>query len=51
MLRTFNMGVGLIVVCASRDADRILGGLREGGERGAFRLGVIVPGDRRVSYS
>jgi phosphoribosylformylglycinamidine cyclo-ligase len=51
MFRAFNMGVGLIVVCGSRDADGILARLHHAGEGGAFQLGVIVPGDRRVSYS
>ena len=51
MLRAFNMGVGLIIVCAESDADRVMSSLREHGEPSAFRLGSVVPGDRTVAYS
>ena len=43
MLRAFNMGVGLIVVCAAADADRVLSSLREHGEPAAFRIGSVDP--------
>jgi phosphoribosylformylglycinamidine cyclo-ligase len=43
MLRTFNMGVGLILVVAAADADGVLGGLRGAGESPAV-IGEIVPG-------
>ena len=49
MFRAFNMGVGLIVVCAEPDADRLLSSLREHGEPAAFRIGSVVPGDRNVT--
>ena len=42
MFRAFNMGVGLIAVCAAGDADRALSTLREAGEA-AWILGEIVP--------
>jgi phosphoribosylformylglycinamidine cyclo-ligase len=41
MLRAFNMGVGLVLVCAARDADRVIGSLRANGES-AWVLGDIV---------
>jgi phosphoribosylformylglycinamidine cyclo-ligase len=50
MFRTFNMGVGLIVVCASADADGVVRQLAEAGEPGAYRIGSIVPGPRTVTY-
>ena len=42
MLRTFNMGVGLILVAAAGDADALLGALRAGGESGARAIGRIA---------
>ena len=40
MFRTFNMGVGMVIVVAPEQAEAVLGaGL------GAFRLGDIAPGD------
>jgi phosphoribosylformylglycinamidine cyclo-ligase len=50
MLRTFNMGIGLIVVCAARDESRLLSLLRASGEPGAVRLGEIRPGPPGVVY-
>jgi phosphoribosylformylglycinamidine cyclo-ligase len=44
MLRTFNMGIGLIVACAERDAETVLAQLASAGEPGAVRIGVIAPG-------
>jgi phosphoribosylformylglycinamidine cyclo-ligase len=42
MLRTFNMGLGLILVVAPADADRVIGALRGGGEPDARAVGVIA---------
>ncbi len=50
MLRTFNMGVGLVVVCGAADADRVLADLAGAAESKAWRLGSVVAGDRRVTY-
>ena len=44
MLRTFNMGIGLIVACAERDAESVLAQLASAGEPGAKRMGVITAG-------
>ncbi len=41
MFRAFNMGVGLILVCAGSDADTLVGALRDAGEP-AWRLGHVV---------
>jgi phosphoribosylformylglycinamidine cyclo-ligase len=46
MFRAFNMGVGLVIVCAAAEAERVLS--VAGTE--AFRLGSIVAGDRTVRY-
>jgi phosphoribosylformylglycinamidine cyclo-ligase len=50
LMRTFNMGIGLIVVVAPADLDRTLGALRAAGETGARVIGETEPGDRRVRY-
>jgi phosphoribosylformylglycinamidine cyclo-ligase len=41
MFRTFNMGVGLICVCARESAERVLDQLRDAGEH-AWRLGEVT---------
>jgi phosphoribosylformylglycinamidine cyclo-ligase len=50
MFRVFNMGIGLVVVCAERDSDRVIQALTGGGEAKAVRLGTVVAGDRAVHY-
>ena len=50
MFRAFNMGVGLVIVCPSRDAERVINMLMRGGEPNAFRLGFVVAGERSVQY-
>ncbi|HMD33427.1 MAG TPA: phosphoribosylformylglycinamidine cyclo-ligase [Vicinamibacterales bacterium] len=50
MFRVFNMGVGLVIVCAAPDADAVFAALERGGERPA-RLGAVVPGPKRVTYA
>jgi len=54
MLRTFNMGVGLILVVAPADADRVIAALAAAGERDARVMGAIVPSafsEPRVRYA
>lgn len=50
MLRAFNMGVGLIVVCAARDAQVLLDRLASAGETAAVVIGEVETGDRIVRY-
>jgi phosphoribosylformylglycinamidine cyclo-ligase len=50
MFRAFNMGVGIVIVCASAEAQRVLNMVALAGEPAAFRLGVVVSGDRAVRY-
>jgi phosphoribosylformylglycinamidine cyclo-ligase len=50
MYRTFNMGIGLVVACAARDADRVLEAVRRTGEPGAVRIGRVVAGEPEVRY-
>jgi phosphoribosylformylglycinamidine cyclo-ligase len=49
MRRAFNMGVGLVIVCAARDAERVITLASAAGSE-PFRLGVVVAGDRAVRY-
>ena len=51
MLRTFNMGIGLILAVAANDAFSVLNDLRAGGETGAATIGVVRSGDGGVVYS
>jgi phosphoribosylformylglycinamidine cyclo-ligase len=51
MLRTFNMGIGLIVVCAPQDEAQVLRALAEAGEPGAVRIGEVHAGGRGVEYT
>jgi len=50
MYRTFNMGIGLVVACTAREADRVMSSLARAGEAGARRMGVVVSGERAVRY-
>ena len=52
MLRTFNCGIGMIVVCAETDHPAVTKALREQGEE-AILFGRLVPDDGdspRVRY-
>ena len=51
MFRAFNMGIGLIVACASEDADRAIALVEAAGEPAPPRIGTIVSGDRGVTYT
>ncbi|MBI3399910.1 MAG: phosphoribosylformylglycinamidine cyclo-ligase [Acidobacteria bacterium] len=50
MFRAFNMGIGMIVACATRDADRVIADLARAGEPGATRIGRVISGNRDVTY-
>jgi phosphoribosylformylglycinamidine cyclo-ligase len=50
MFRAFNMGIGLIVACASSDADHVVAALNRSGDTRALRIGRVVRGDRTVRY-
>ncbi|MGH9160272.1 MAG: phosphoribosylformylglycinamidine cyclo-ligase, partial [Vicinamibacteraceae bacterium] len=50
MYRTFNMGIGLILVCGEANAASLVAQLRERGEPNARVIGRVVPGARIVVY-
>jgi phosphoribosylformylglycinamidine cyclo-ligase len=51
MFRTFNMGVGLIIVCSPRVADRVVNTLARHGEPNACRLGFVIAGSGSIRYT
>ena len=51
MLRTFNMGIGLIVVCGAADERRVVDELAASGEPSARRIGEIRAGGSGVRYA
>ncbi len=51
MYRTFNMGVGLAIICGRADAPGVLATLISSGEVGAARIGEIRAGDPGVEYA
>jgi phosphoribosylformylglycinamidine cyclo-ligase len=50
MLRTFNMGIGLIVACGADSAGTLLAELEKAGEAHAVRVGRVVAGGEGVRY-
>ena len=51
MFRTFNMGIGMVLVCERVAAPQLLAALAEAGEAGAIPIGAIRPGTPGVTYS
>ena len=49
--RTFNMGVGFVIVCAPQESGALLARLRERGEPGAAVIGRVTAGDGAVRYA
>jgi phosphoribosylformylglycinamidine cyclo-ligase len=47
MFRTFNMGVGMVIVCAPNDLDPIKYNFKERGEN-CYIIGEVVEGNREV---
>ena len=49
MYRTFNMGIGMVIVSAPENVDQIRAELRHSGE--VFEIGRVIMGDREVAFS
>jgi phosphoribosylformylglycinamidine cyclo-ligase len=49
MRRTFNLGIGMVALVPPAKLAAFEGSLQARGER-SFRIGEVVPGDRRVRY-
>jgi phosphoribosylformylglycinamidine cyclo-ligase len=50
MMRTFNMGIGMVLVVPHKKFKKVQGLLDRAGERG-YTIGRIVKGERKVQYS
>jgi phosphoribosylformylglycinamidine cyclo-ligase len=50
MLRTFNMGIGMLLVIPSKKFKKAQSVLDRAGEK-AYTVGRIVKGDRKVMYT
>jgi phosphoribosylformylglycinamidine cyclo-ligase len=50
MFRAFNMGIGLVVICAEADAHRAIAALTTHGEQPSV-IGRVTSGSREVRYS
>ena len=49
-VRTFNMGIGLVVFCAPEERDGLLAWFRQRGESGAAVIGRVTAGEGGVRY-
>jgi phosphoribosylformylglycinamidine cyclo-ligase len=47
MFRTFNMGVGMVIVCAESDKEAIVSHVENAGEK-CFEIGRVVSGNKEV---
>jgi len=50
MFRTFNMGIGMVLVCAPSDFDGIRARIAETGESNAAIIGRVTDGDGQVEF-
>ena len=50
MYRTFNMGIGLVLVCGGADAPVVLDQMRDAGEPNARVIGRVIEGNGSVHY-
>ena len=50
MYRTFNMGIGMVLVCGTDEADTVLSRLAGGEEPDAVPVGEVIEGDGAVVY-
>ena len=48
--RTFNMGIGMVVVCAAETTTAVLTQLEHAGETDAVVIGTVTSGDGTVRY-
>ncbi len=50
MMRTFNMGIGMVLVVSAKKFKKVQGIVERAGEK-MYAIGRVVKGDKRVSYS
>jgi phosphoribosylformylglycinamidine cyclo-ligase len=51
MYRTFNMGVGMVIICDAQDKDAIKAHLERERNCSCYEIGRVVPGNREVSIT
>ena len=51
MFRTFNMGIGMVLVCAPADVDDVQARIAETGESNATIIGRVTDGNGQVEYA
>ncbi|MFD0694391.1 phosphoribosylformylglycinamidine cyclo-ligase [Paenibacillus sp. GCM10027628] len=49
MFRTFNMGIGMVIIVGADDAEKAIAAAEKQGEK-VYRLGVVTEGDRVVTF-
>jgi len=49
MYRTFNMGIGMVIVVPPEEADMAIRAAEEAGER-AYRIGTVTEGEQIVTF-
>ena len=49
MFRAFNMGVGMVIICAAADAAAIESHLKSQDEK-CYQIGRVVAGEQRVTF-
>ncbi|MEW9701910.1 phosphoribosylformylglycinamidine cyclo-ligase [Paenibacillus sp. SI8] len=49
MFRTFNMGIGMVIIVSADDAEKAIAAAEAQGEK-AYRLGVVTEGERVVTF-
>jgi phosphoribosylformylglycinamidine cyclo-ligase len=50
MMRTFNMGIGMVLVVPAKKFKRVQSMVEKAGEK-AYLIGRVVKGDRKVQYA
>ncbi len=50
MYRTFNMGVGMVIICARQNAESIQSHFGARGEP-CFSIGTVIPGHQQVEFA
>ncbi|MFC3770916.1 phosphoribosylformylglycinamidine cyclo-ligase [Paenibacillus sp. GCM10012303] len=50
MFRTFNMGIGMVLIVPAEQADEAIRLAEENGEK-AYRLGTVTPGEQIVTFN
>ena len=51
MFRTFNMGIGMVLVCAPANVDDVQARISEAGESSTVIIGRVTDGDGQVEYA